>query len=112
MFTACLSLPQSPREAELLAENLEALARALREWTDDEWKRASAANAEMVGEENVFSRLVKRTAPFAAEPRQRQRALESAEEVAGVLRVLWPEQAGIAEMTEYRLRPEQGLLVV
>jgi hypothetical protein len=112
MFTACLSLPQSPREAGLLAENLEALARALREWTDDQWERAAAANAETVGDESVFTRLVKRTAPFAAEPRQRRGALESAEDVAGVLRVLWPEQVRLAEMTEDRVRPENEFLVV
>ena len=112
MFTACLSLPQSPPEAGLLAENLEALARALRDWSDEEWERVSTANAETVGDESMFARLVKRTAPFAIEPRARRRVLESAEEVAGVLRVLWPDGAGAAGVAEDRDKPEDALLVV
>ena len=89
-FEACLALPRDPREAELIADNLEALARALREWPDDAWRRLLAEDkpTEAGG---LFERLVARTAPAALDKHQRARALESAAAVADVLRVLWPE---------------------
>ena len=89
-FEACLSLPRDPREAGLIADQLEALARALRDWPADAWRRvlSDAVPGESGG---LFERLVARTAPVALDPRQRARALESAEAVASVLRVLWPE---------------------
>ncbi len=89
-FEACLLLPRDPREAELVADNLGALARALREWPDDAWQRLLTEDkgAEAGG---LFERLVARTAPAAIDKQQRARAMESAEAVADVLRVLWPE---------------------
>lgn len=89
-FEACLSLPRDPREAELIADNLEALARALREWPDDAWQRLLAEDTPTEAG-GLFERLVVRTAPAAVDKHQRARARESAEAVAGVLRVLWPE---------------------
>jgi hypothetical protein len=89
-FEACLSLPRDPREAGLIADNLEALARALRDWSDEAWQRvltdetASDANG-------LFERMVVRTAPAATDKHGRARALASAEAVADVLRVMWPD---------------------
>jgi hypothetical protein len=94
MFEACLTLPKDPREAQLLADNLDALARALRDWPDDAWRKVSAQPAEPAeGSSSLFERLVARTAPTALEPRKRARAMRSAAAAADVLRVLWPEQA-------------------
>jgi hypothetical protein len=89
MFEACLSLPQNRREALVLADQLDALARALRDWPVDAWRAVSARPATESGE--LFERLVARTAPAAMKPSQRTRALRSAQSVADVLRVLWPE---------------------
>lgn len=89
-FEACLALPRDPREAQLLADNLEALARALREWPDDAWRQLIAEDkpTEAGG---LFGRLALRTAPAALHKEHRARAMQSAEAVADVLRVLWPE---------------------
>ncbi|MBV9169898.1 MAG: hypothetical protein JOZ81_07420 [Chloroflexi bacterium] len=87
MFEACLSLPQNRREALLLAEQLDALARALREWPAEAWRSVS----ERPAADGVFARLLARTAPAALKPSHRKRALKSAAAVADVLRVLWPE---------------------
>lgn len=87
-FEACLSLPHDPREAALIADNLEALARALREWSVDAWL---AINTQKSPSSGLFERLVARTAPMATDPRQKQIAMESAAAVAAVLRVLWPD---------------------
>lgn len=89
MFEACLSLPRDPREAHLLADSLEALARALREWPAEAWRNVGTQPGSASA--SLFERLVARTAPAAREPRNRARALQSAEAVAAVLRVLWPE---------------------
>ncbi len=89
-FEACLSLPRDPREAELIADNLESLARALREWPDEAWRRL-LAERQPTEAGGIFERLIARTAPAALDKHQRTRAMESAEAVAGVLRVLWPE---------------------
>jgi hypothetical protein len=91
MFEACLTLPKNPREARLLADNLDALARALRDWPEDAWRKVAARPADSSG--GLFERLVARTAPAALEPRSRARAMQSAAAVADVLRVLWPEHA-------------------
>jgi len=60
MFEGSISLPQNPREAALIAENLEALARALREWPADTWQKVgTAAAAEPEGSSaGLFERLV------------------------------------------------------
>jgi hypothetical protein len=91
MFAACLSLAQNPAEARLVAENLESLARALRDWPAEAWERvASDPNPPRDG---LFQRLGSKAAPMAKQSRQRTVAIASAEETAAVLRVLWP-QAG------------------
>ena len=90
MFEASLTLPRNPREADAIADSLDALATALRDWPLEAWKtvpqKAAAPDA------GHFERLVARTAPAALEPRSRTTALHSAQAVADVLRVLWPEQ--------------------
>src|SRR5689334_23192110 len=86
-FEACLALPRDPREAALIADNLEALARALRDWPMDAWLKV---HAETKAEGGLFERLVARAAPAALDPRSKQAAMQSAEAVAGVLRVMWP----------------------
>jgi hypothetical protein len=110
-FEACLSLPRDPREAALIADSLEALARALGEWPDEAWRRLLAEDkpTEAGG---LFERLVARTAPAALNKTHKARALESAQEVAGVLRVLWPEaQTQVNATTTGSLTPA-GLAVV
>ena len=56
MFEACLSLPQNRREALMLAEQLDALARALRDWPVEAWRAVSAKPASESS--GVFERLV------------------------------------------------------
>ena len=90
LFEACLSLPHNAYEAELLADNLEALARALRDWPAEAW-RTVASTKSLSDSSGLFDRLVSRTAPAALEAAHKRHALESAEAVAGVLRVLWPD---------------------
>jgi len=92
MFEGSISLPRNPREAALITENLEALARALREWPEDTWQKVgTAAAAEPEGSSaGLFERLVARAAPAALDSRQRTQAVQSAEAAAGVMRVLWP----------------------
>jgi hypothetical protein len=87
VFEACLTLAQNPNEAQLLAESLEALARALREWPLEAWHKVGLSPTG----KGLFERLVARTQAAALDSRQRVIALESAEAVADVLRVLWPE---------------------
>ncbi|MBV9323973.1 MAG: hypothetical protein JO352_09330 [Chloroflexi bacterium] len=89
MFEPVLSLPQNPREAKLIADNLDALARALHDWSEADWQRV-AVEHESAEESGMFGRLIKRTAPVAGDPAQRRRAQASAEAAASVLRVLWP----------------------
>ncbi|HET6315454.1 MAG TPA: hypothetical protein VFG86_03270 [Chloroflexota bacterium] len=87
MFEACLTLAQNPNEAQLLAEGLDALARALREWPREAWNQVDAST----NDGGLFERLVVSTQPAALDERQRPVALKSAEAVASVLRVMWPE---------------------
>jgi len=87
VFEACLTLAQNRNEAQLLAESLDALARALREWPREAWQKV---NLHPTGG-GLFERLLARTQPAALDTRQRELALESAEAVAAVLRVLWPD---------------------
>ena|SRR5438270_1604191 len=87
MFEACLALPKDPREAQLIAESLEALARALRDWPTEAWHAVDTAPKGP----GLFERLVARTQEAALDARQKPLATESAEAVADVLRVLWPE---------------------
>ena len=94
MFNSCLSVPKTPYEARLVADALESLARALREWPADAWCQLGAAAARASGPESLFERLVARARPLALDPRQREEAIHSAEAVAAVLRVLWPEARG------------------
>ena len=89
MFEACLTLPHNPREARLIADVLERVARALNEWPHDAWQRLAAERpASGAG---LFERLVARVAPLALVPRERKAAVASAEATAAVLRCLWPE---------------------
>ena len=89
-FEACLSLPRDPREAVLIADTLESLARALRTWPTEAWRTLATKNEAVDG---LFGRLAHRTAQSDLTPEQRKRAAQSADAVAGVLRVLWPEVA-------------------
>lgn len=95
MYEACLSLPENRREAALIAEQLEALSRALRDWPTDAWTQVAAQPAPPTGA-SLFERLVNKTAPVAIDPRGRTRALASAESVAAVLRILWPAETQAA----------------
>ena len=113
-FEACLLLPRDPREAGLIADNLEALASALREWPVDAWQQllsnggeASKPGAPSREGEGLFERLLVRTAPAAIDTHHRGRALESAEAVASVLRVLWPE----AQQPKHNSEDSQRLLL-
>jgi dsDNA-binding SOS-regulon protein len=100
MFEACLSLPQNRREALLLADQFDALARALREWSVDAWRTVS--EKPVADDSGLFERLVARTAPAAVKPSQRAMALRSAEGVADVLHVLWPEPIASPTPTQQR----------
>lgn len=102
MFEACLTLAKDRHEAQLLAESLEALARALNEWPREAWQEV---DLHPTGP-GLFERLVARTQPAALDDRQRAVALSSAETVAGVLRVLWP--VGAASKTERDLLLASG----
>ena len=90
MFEACLSLPRNAYEAELIADNLEALARALRDWPAEAW-RTAASTSSLPDSPGLFDRLVSRTAPVTLDADHKRQALDSAEAVACVLRALWPE---------------------
>jgi hypothetical protein len=99
MFEACLTLPRDRREATLIADNLDALARALRDWPPAAWRKVADTPSDARAGD-LFERLVARTAPVALDPRQRARALRSAEAVADVLRVLWPTPAQVATVRD------------
>ena len=88
-FEACLALARDPHEATVIADNLEALGRALRDWPEDAWYKLAATGAKTDG--GLFERLAARTAQSALNSAQRKQAAYSADAVAGVLRVLWPE---------------------
>ncbi|MDQ3809427.1 MAG: hypothetical protein M3336_03965 [Chloroflexota bacterium] len=98
MFEACLALPRDPREARLIADNLEQLAAALSDAGRDWSELSGAADAS-----GLFPRLVAHLKPGEMNPRQRLAAMHSATEVASVLRVLWPEQRRrLAEVEDER----------
>jgi len=90
MFEACLTLPRDPKEARLIADSLEALAQALREWPTEAWYAVDTAPKGS----GLFERLVARTQEAALDARRKPLATASAEAVADVLRVLWPESRG------------------
>lgn len=90
-FAACLSLPRDPREAALIADNLEALARALRDWPVEAWLKLGVSAEQSRTPEGLFERLARRAVTAATNPTHRAAAEASAEAVAAVLRVLWPE---------------------
>jgi hypothetical protein len=95
MFEASLNLPRDPKEADVIADSLAALATALRDWPLEAWTKVN--QDEAAPHAGLFERLVARTAPAALEPRARTQALHSAEAVADVLRVLWPEHRPAAQ---------------
>ncbi len=97
MFSAILSLPQSPREAKAVADAFDSLVRALREWPAAAWEQVRSAE-HATGElppapAGLFERLVPLAAPLALDPRHRDEALRSAQAAADVLRVMWPDPA-------------------
>ena len=98
MFDACLSLPRDPREAALIADQLDAVARALRDGRDRTRQATSSSDDRVTTDDRatdpgsrLFERLMARVAPLAARPREREAAIASAEATAAVLRCLWPE---------------------
>jgi hypothetical protein len=92
MFEASLTLPKDRREAQLLADNMSALAKALRDWPVEAWQKV---DPQASGAAGLFERLVASTQPAALDAKKRTQAMASAEAVADVLRVLWPQgQAG------------------
>jgi hypothetical protein len=99
-FEACLSLPHDPREAALIADNLEALARALRDWPVEAWQQLAMKAADGSKPNGLFDRLAQNTARAALNSPQRAVAQQSAEAVAAVLRVLWPATAATPEDEE------------
>jgi len=104
-FEACLTLPRDPREAALIADSLDALARALREWPAEAWaKLASQGSAETDG---LFQRMAVRTAEAALDAPQRAHAVNSAEAVASVLRVLWPAAIGARQVAATPVTPPE-----
>ena len=99
MFEACLHLPKTAKEADLIAENLDALATALRDWPVEAWQKVEPPDSDPSAEGpnvGLFERLIARTAATALDPRQSTRAMHSARAVAGVLRVMWPETRPVA----------------
>jgi hypothetical protein len=87
MYEACLRLPNNPDEARLLADQLDALAQAMRNWSSDERNTFEAASST----EGLLERLVAHSASAARDPRSRRLAIQSAEASAAVLRVMWPD---------------------
>jgi hypothetical protein len=81
----------------LIADPPDSLARALRTWPTEAWHKLATKSEPGDG---LFGRLAQRTAQADLTPEQRKRAAESADAVAGVLRVLWPQPAAKARETE------------
>lgn len=106
-FEACLSLPRDPREAALIADNLDALARALRSWPVEAWRKLAASAPDSRTPEGLFERLALRTARAALDDQHRKHAQQSAEAAARVLRVLWPE---VVPLRGAAVADEEGLL--
>jgi hypothetical protein len=109
-FEACLSLPHNPREAALIADNLEALARALRDWPTEAWQQLATKAADGSKPNGLFERLAQKTASEGLDGRQQAVALASAQAAAAVLRVLWPE-AALAHPAETLSTQEEDRLV-
>jgi hypothetical protein len=107
MFQACLTLPQNPREARLVADALERVARALNDWPREAWQKV-AAERPATGA-GLFERLVARVAPVALVNGEREAALASAEATAAVLRCLWPESPAPAAVAG---EPERRTVVM
>jgi len=89
MFDSCIALAQSPSEARAVADALEAVARALREWDAEAWKKVQ--DRDETDNAGLFERLTLKVAPAAYDRKSRGHALRSAEASAAVLRVLWPD---------------------
>jgi hypothetical protein len=107
MFEACLTLPQNPREARLVADVLERVTRALDEWPREAWQKLAAeptANGD-----GLFERLIARVAPLAVVKGKREAALASAEATAAVLRCLWPEGPAATAVAD---EPERRTVMV
>jgi hypothetical protein len=100
MFDATLTLAQNRREAQALAETLESVARALREWDVPAWE--AAAERAVTEESSHFERLIQQVATKELDARGRTQAVRSAEAVTGVLRVLWPSAADLPQIEEPR----------
>lgn len=107
MFEACLTLPQNPREARLVADVLERVARALDEWPRDAWQKLAAERT--ANGTGLFERLLARVAPLALVKGEREAALASAEATAAVLRCLWPERPAAAAVAA---EPERRTVVM
>ena len=98
MFSALLSLPKDRMEARLVADALDGVARALREWPTDAWKQvrqttdpsSSPAPLAETATAGLLERLVGYVAPVTGDTRAKKEALRSAEASAAVLRSLWP----------------------
>lgn len=102
MFSALLSLPRDRSEARLVADALDGVARALREWPVDAWQqlRQRSADGGQTTEPLVerataglLQRLLAHVAPLSGDARRKSQALRSAEVTASVLSVLWPDGA-------------------
>jgi hypothetical protein len=98
MFEACLTLPQNPREARLVADVLERVALALGEWPREAWQKLAAERT--IDGAGLFERLIARVAPLALVKGEREAARASAEATAAVLRCLWPESPAPAVAAE------------
>ena len=105
-FEACLRLPRDPREAALIADNLEALARALREWPDEAWLKL-AEQQQSPEKGGLFQRLAMHTAEADLDAPQRAHASTSAEAAASVLRVLWPARNTASEAVATQATPPE-----
>jgi hypothetical protein len=96
MFGAVVSLPRAPSEARLVAEALEALARALRDWPLETWQQIEQRPVTPEAApplSRLLDRLVVQAAPLAVHAHGRDEAIRSAEVTAAVLRALWPAQS-------------------
>ena len=106
MFEACLTLPQNPREARLVADVLERVARALNDWPREAWQKLATERQVSGG---LFERLIARVAPLALVKGRREAALASAEATAAVLRCLWPDSPAPAAVAA---EPERRTVVM
>jgi hypothetical protein len=107
MFEACLTLPQNPREARLVADVLERVALALNEWPREAWQKLAAERAP--SRDGLFERLIARVAPLALVKGEREAAQASAEATVAVLRCLWPDSPALAAVAG---EPERRTVVM